>query len=441
LDINKRSPLHYAATLGDQGAIYKILIQSGADPNIKDVDGNTPGIYLRRKDLLTRDQLLELNNAPTDEAENNKQSTQIDTWERPPSPQEALQNIQQNGKIPSKISSSSAFTSVAPMEIELSPHQLQQLEHFYNQITTKESSWVQRWRKLTRKNNANSAKIYLEKYLPPELFELLKIRMTPRFGATLLDCIKFYPQFFLIAPDPRSYFVFRELFLGSMRGVNGLEVAKESLFLKKPENFDIFDSIPNVDIAAKFIKQVRLRLSRNFCPFPFVSFLNKEGLAEVSRVVDGVIKNELEKDDAVWERVDWERVVNDVELREELIGDKDGGGGRGVVAMDATKLSRFWPHHRHVYLSPPSTEGSSNQIQIWVNGQDHLDFIVVGKYGQFSSLLKELGVIYSKLKSFDYHWNSEVGFLTVDPFRAGMGLKVKIAKLQSQLSMCKIIKL
>lgn len=51
-DFEGRSSLHYAAVLPDSGVMYKVLIQAGADPNLKDRAGNTPGIYLRRKDLL-----------------------------------------------------------------------------------------------------------------------------------------------------------------------------------------------------------------------------------------------------------------------------------------------------------------------------------------------------------------------------------------------------
>jgi ankyrin repeat protein len=87
LDMNKRTPLHYAATLPDQGALYKVLIQAGADPNIKDGDGNTPGIYLRRKDLLTQADLFGMTRVKSRSHSTNNQQAQVDTWERPPSPE------------------------------------------------------------------------------------------------------------------------------------------------------------------------------------------------------------------------------------------------------------------------------------------------------------------------------------------------------------------
>lgn len=63
VDLHGRTGLHYAATLPDSGTMYKVLIQAGADPNIKDQSGNTPGIYLRRKDLLKLEDLIQTGSA------------------------------------------------------------------------------------------------------------------------------------------------------------------------------------------------------------------------------------------------------------------------------------------------------------------------------------------------------------------------------------------
>lgn len=48
-------------------------------------------------------------------------------------------------------------------------------------------------------------------------------------------------------------------------------------------------------------------------------------------------------------------------------------------------------------------------------------------YGRVGPLLVEMSEIYDLIsQDLDYHWSSEVGFLTVDPFRAGTGMKVHI---------------
>lgn len=108
----------------------------------------------------------------------------------------------------------------AEMEVELS--QLNVLNNFYQQISKEETIWSRTWKRLTaKKGTTDIAKAYVRRYLTPEVFNLIKTRSTPRYGATLLDCIKFYPQFFIVAPDPHAYTTFRELFLPAIADHNG----------------------------------------------------------------------------------------------------------------------------------------------------------------------------------------------------------------------------
>ena len=57
---------------------------------------------------------------------------------------------------------------------------------------------------------------------------------------------------------------------------------KRNLFLES--EMDDFD-IPIVDIPSKFVSQVRLRLSRNIQPFPFLPLMKMEELYEVERMI------------------------------------------------------------------------------------------------------------------------------------------------------------
>lgn len=209
--------------------------------------------------------------------------------------------------------------------MELDPGQLALLESFYSEISSKESSWIKTWRKLTKKGN-DLAKIYVQTYLPPDLFEQIKYRVTPRFGATLLDCIKFYPQYFLIAPDPHAYFVWRELFLSAVKGLNGAETMKPSV-LGGP-SLDT-SGIGVVDVAAKFVREVRVRISRNIRPYPFIALLRKEGLDEVGERVEKCLRGKFES----WERVEWEGLINGGQLLKE----EREESGRGVVVMEVRK--------------------------------------------------------------------------------------------------------
>ncbi|XP_066904239.1 uncharacterized protein [Halyomorpha halys] len=53
-----RTPLHYAATLPDNGHFYSLLITLGADKAILDKSGKTAEYYLKNKEDLTREMLL-----------------------------------------------------------------------------------------------------------------------------------------------------------------------------------------------------------------------------------------------------------------------------------------------------------------------------------------------------------------------------------------------
>lgn len=64
---------------------------------------------------------------------------------------------------------------------------------------------------------------YVKRYLTPKVFHKIKMRSTPRYNSTLLDCIKFYPQFFIVAPDPHAYSSFAEAFIPAICDCNGVD--------------------------------------------------------------------------------------------------------------------------------------------------------------------------------------------------------------------------
>lgn len=90
-----------------------------------------------------------------------------------------------------------------------------------------------------------------------------------------------------------------------------------------------------------------------------------------------------------------------------------------MSCFKASKISRFWPKYRCIYIN------QENNKQIHVHAQDHLDFILLSRYGRFGQMFEELKEFYELISDgLDYHCNSEVGYLTVDPFRCGTGTKV-----------------
>lgn len=68
-----------------------------------------------------------------------------------------------------------------------------------------------------------------------------------------------------------------------------------------------------MDLPSKFVSQVRLRLSRNIRPFPFVSILNKEGLYEIQSILTNQIGQRIPD----WDFIDLSTLEK--EEREEVI--------------------------------------------------------------------------------------------------------------------------
>ena len=92
-DEEGRTALHYAAAVGDEGVLYRVLIQGGADPNLRDAMGNTPGVYLRRKDLLKVEDLMKSSSGKRTgveskgaERKSGMRSANVDSWARPDTP-------------------------------------------------------------------------------------------------------------------------------------------------------------------------------------------------------------------------------------------------------------------------------------------------------------------------------------------------------------------
>jgi hypothetical protein len=62
--------------------MFKYLVNLGADPNVKDVEGNTAGIYLRNRDLLPHQTLLDAK----EEEGSGGAGGSVERWERPVTP-------------------------------------------------------------------------------------------------------------------------------------------------------------------------------------------------------------------------------------------------------------------------------------------------------------------------------------------------------------------
>jgi len=88
-------------------------------------------------------------------------------------------------------------------------------------------------------------------------------------------------------------------------------------------------------------------------------------------------------------------------------------------------MSRFWPKHRYIVLS------HDNSVQVVMNAEDHLDIIASSKYGKLTPILESIHGVYAIFQQkCRFYENEQFGFLTVDPYRAGTGMKVCIILLK-----------
>lgn len=167
----------------------------------------------------------------------------------------------------------------------------------------------------------------------------------------------------------------------------------------------LLNDYPIVDLPSKFIQCVRVRASRNIRPFPFVPIIRKEELYEVEKIVKRVYAGEE------YEWYDLESLEK--HEREELQEEK------GVWFPDATKISRFWPKGRGFLVNESGSE------QIWCNAEDHIDVVLTSQYGRLHPLMEHVVEVMDKFTEVcEFHFNSQCGYLTVDPFRCGTGIKV-----------------
>ncbi|ODM97213.1 Arginine kinase [Orchesella cincta] len=399
MDHNNRTALHYAATLPDSGAMYKVLIQAGGDPNVRDSQGNTPGIYLRRKDLLKMAELVG-SGTPAPSATKSKA---VDTWERPATPYPETQSTVIHISPPA-----SPPGEQEQEQMELPVSNLSLLNSFYLEVLSKESQsiWSKTWKKLTSGNNSTEvANKYVKRYLTPQVFHKVKMRCTPRYASTLLDCIKFYPQFFIVAPDPHAYTSFSEVFLPAIFDANGVKPFTSHPDMVLQGATALSQDYPIVDLPSKFVQLVRVRVSRNIRPFAFIPIMKREHLYEIQKLIRRVFESEQ------FEWFDLETLEKDE--RDEVVEN------RSVWFPEATKISRFWPKGRGFLAN------ESGSTHIWVNAEDHVDVVVQSQYGNLRPVMEVVQSTIDMVQEHcDFHFNSQCGFLTVDPFRCGTGLKI-----------------
>ncbi|KAK9501607.1 hypothetical protein O3M35_012303 [Rhynocoris fuscipes] len=403
-----RTPLHYAATLPDNGHFFSLLVTLGADKAFTDNAGRTAEDYLKNKEELTRETLLK---------------------------------EYQNRDIPIDISGLNFNRySDKVRDDTVSSRQDIDEEHLISQIDL--------CYKIIRNKGKNTI---LETLLTSEIYQKLKYRCT-RLDNTMLDLLrpaikdltlvkgrfKTDDQFTGISiPDYESFRVFEELIIPAIKQINGIE----EITLQPNTDFygnqtpEYFTSM-NLDTSGNIIKNCVVEVSRNISPATFAKNLKLSDLEKVEVILSTILIGyyKINKENALidymgtnvgsyyslGELVDYKEVYKDLE-DEYLLPDEVNDGD-----------SANWPYGRGVFISP------LGDVIGWINIREHLKLMcptTVNYRGYIGIAYKTAADIITLLEEkVESVRDNKLGLLTTDPKLVGNTIKFNIIMNLTHLS-------
>ncbi|XP_043481027.1 uncharacterized protein LOC122510441 isoform X5 [Leptopilina heterotoma] len=438
VDLDGRTPLHYAATLADNGHYFNLLVHLGANPQIQDKLGHKAEYYKQNQEELSHKKLLRSFGA-----------------------QESLADEMLNDKVPGgdKYSARRDVTE---------PETLATLERCFRILAGS--------RRGSLPNTPAKAGKLLSRCLKRPVFERLKHRVTC-MDHNLLDVIwpalKTHeklnhndlnhfsinrPQSTLIndddlavnvvAPDYESYIVFQEFFDPLLREIHCLTASGELPDHPASNFYGMSDKevVQNIEGSAKLIQNSDLDSSGKY----IIS-----GVIECTR---NLAKYPLPLNLTINQLENSEREITSVLMRKELLsvladGSSDDEPGTyytlievierpsdvrvrlaaaGLLApiteiedLDEKRLhGKHWPYGRGVYLA------AAGNLAIWVNVQDHIRVICStneskpGKLGKiYVRIAKLMSVMDQRLL---FKRDTKLGFLSARPNCIGNTLRIHL---------------
>ncbi|KAJ9584113.1 hypothetical protein L9F63_021549, partial [Diploptera punctata] len=428
-DKNDRTPLHYAATMMDNGHYYNLLLNLGADPSLKDNLDNTAEYYLMNSGILTHQDLLEEYGASAQVAE------------------DMLQD-----QVPND-------TVSARREID-DPEILDTLERCFELV-----------REETSTNGQISSGFLLKRYLRRLVFENLRLRLT-RMDHNLLDVIwpgaKEVPEENdadldeeleevilrnggVIAPDYESYAVFDELLIPLIKDLHGLLVnydlhpQPKSMFFLPDEDDDEneeeeirqkkgrVDKI-NIDPSHIAVNNVRIECCRNVADYQLPSGLTYAQLESLERDLVSALDtcNGVERIEEDYEDEN-KSYYSMAEILEEtsMIREKLESSNLLVTLSDQHENEdsllhgQHWPHGRGVYLM------KGGHIAIWINVQEHIRVLSIPQDdddpGRLDEAYNKLAHLMMDLETmFEFKRDPLLGYLTARPSMLGNTLHIYV---------------
>ncbi|XP_011300878.1 uncharacterized protein [Fopius arisanus] len=434
VDVDGRTPLHYAATLADNGHYYNLLLHLGANPLILDNFGQKADFYKENQTDLSHKQLLR------------------DFGAREELADEMLTDKVGEGDV------YSARRDVTEADI------LSTLERCFRLLVpTRRNSVIN--------SGSSSAGTILGRCLKRPIFDQIKHRVT-RMDHNLFDIIwpsvKKYsinnPKHIsytsasshrssitdidddfdtvIVAPDYESYIVFAELFDPFIRNLHCVTATGDlpdqplSCFFTDANNSNDYETVEEVmstvltstiDPSGKYVQLTTIDACRNLESFTLPLTLTINQLEETEKRITGVLMSPevaivLAEGSSEDEAGTYYTLNEILERPSDIRVRLEGAGLLGPILeteqSDEKRLhGKHWPYGRGVYVA------SAGDIAVWVNVQDHIRIIVrshdshPGMIGKAYVRIARVLSIFDRRMVFKRH--PKLGFLSARPASIG----------------------
>uniref|UniRef100_A0A182P317 Uncharacterized protein n=1 Tax=Anopheles epiroticus TaxID=199890 RepID=A0A182P317_9DIPT len=430
-DDDGRTPLHYAATLKDNGHFYNLLTHLGANPKMEDNLNHSAEYYLghvQSQGILSHRQLLRDYGAKEDLADemlNDQVPDDLHSARRPLDDVDTLTTLERCFKIIHEpIDDLVRSVSLPSNSVPGSASSLRVL------ITS-----------------------YLARFLKRTVFDKVKKRQT-RLDHNLFDLI--WPAMKkatkekrldedlnvgIVIPDYDVFVVFQEFLVPLIKDIHCMEATQPlmphpamqyfprnngNILRENPDSVQL-----NLDTSGKYITGCVIECARNLDAYEFPLNLGIAQLEQVERVITARVLS-----------MDFVRATGETELgmyysMNEILENPSeirtvlATSGLLIPLLDHTDPyqtaesiainGKYWPYGRGVYVSADGT------LVVWVNTQDHLRLLCCTESKDPASI----GAAYSKVgramnyleESIQFKHSYFLGYLLSRPSFLGTGLK------------------
>nr|XP_029729387.1 uncharacterized protein LOC115253867 [Aedes albopictus] len=445
-DNNGRTPLHYAATLKDNGHFYNLLTHLGANPKLEDNSNHSAEFYLdheKTKDLLSHRQLLQDYGAEED-----------------------LADSMLSDQVPDDQHS-------ARRELD-DVDTLTTLERCFKIIHEPVDELMKSVRLPTNSvpGSASSLRIlitsYLARFMKRSVFDKIKKRQT-KLDHNLFDVI--WPAMKkatkekkidedlnvgIVIPDYDVFVVFQEFLVPLIKDMHCMDLQQE--FFPHPQmqffpqyileespnqhgesNGSVLRENPsdvhlNLDTSGKFITGVVIECARNLDDFDFPLNLSIAQLEKAERILTSKILSMTFAAAIGEEELGTYYTMNEILENPSEIRTILATSGLLIPMLDyndpyqtAESIAlngRFWPYGRGVYVS------HKQDLVAWINAQEHLRVLCCTS----SKNPADIGSAYSKIGRAMTYLEDKIlfkhsyflGYLVSRPSFLGTGLKLTL---------------